>query len=80
GHKPSTIDVDLLVPDPADYKLLVQTIKSIGYRQTTGFGYKHRAAPWKFDLFSGQTIFQTELLDPVQDPNRHVVIQRFNNV
>jgi hypothetical protein len=80
GHKESTRDVDLLVPDPAHYQLLVKTITALGYKPATGNGYRHPQRPWIFDLFRGQTIFQTELLDPVQDDGQHRVIKTFKRI
>lgn len=66
GHKESTRDVDFLIPDPAQYDHLVKTLKRMGYISSGGHRYQHHREPWIFDLFRGQTIFQTELLDPIQ--------------
>lgn len=80
GHKESTKDVDFLLPDPVHYKILVKTITGLGYKRATGYGFKHPDEPWIFDLFCGQTIFQTDLLDPVQDPGRHRVIREYERI
>jgi hypothetical protein len=80
GHKESTKDVDFLLPEPAQYDHLVRTLRAQGYHRATGNGFKHPSQPWIFDLFRGQTIFQTELLDPVQDEGRHLVIRRYKKL
>lgn len=80
GYKESTKDVDLLVPDPAHYKSIIKAITKLGYKQATGNGYKHPDGTWIFDLFRGQTIFQTELLDPVQTEGKHRVIREYEHV
>ena len=54
--KPSTKDVDFLVPEEREYATLVQTIKRLGYRQATGSGWA-RGDSYIFDLFPGKRIF-----------------------
>ncbi|MCC7531068.1 MAG: hypothetical protein IT342_21290 [Candidatus Melainabacteria bacterium] len=80
GHKESTQDVDLLVPDPAHYRLLIKVITELGYTPATGNGFRHPREPWIFDLFRGQTIFQTGLLDPVQESGKHRVIKEYERI
>ena len=80
GHKESTKDVDFLVPLPKDYSALINTLKKLGYRQATGYGYKHPNRPWLFDLFKGQTVFQTELLDPIHQPGNHRLVRNFKRL
>lgn len=80
GHKESTKDVDFLVPDPQHYRLLIKTITELGYREATGNGYRHPTQPWIFDLYRGQTIFQTALLDPVQEAGKHRVIKKYEQI
>jgi len=80
GHKESTKDVDFLIPDPRQYEMTIAMLTAMGYARATGFGYKHPDAPWIFDLFRGQRIFETDLLDPVQEPAFHRVIKKFKFV
>lgn len=77
GYKESTKDVDLLVPVPEHYDNILKVVKELGYKDATGNGYKHPEQPWLFELFRGQTIFQTELLEPVQEEGKHRVIQEY---
>ena len=80
GYKESTKDVDLLVPDPAHYQSLIKALTALGYKPATGNGFKHPSELWIFDLFRGQTIFQTDLLDPVQDHGKHRVIKEYERI
>ncbi len=80
GHKESTKDVDFLVPDPSHFTTLVSMLKKLGYSQATGNGYRHPDQPWIFDLFRGQTIFTTDLLDPVNSPGKHRLIKTYSHL
>lgn len=80
GHKESTKDVDFLIPDPAQYDHLIKTLKEMGYTLFGGHSYKHYRELWIFDLFRGQTIFQTELLDPIQQAGKHRVIRKLERL
>ena len=80
GHKESTKDVDFLIPIPDDYAQIIKVISSLGYRRATGFGYRHPEQPWIFDLYSGQTIFETSLLDPIQDVGNRRVVKSFKHI
>ncbi len=61
--KQSTKDVDFIVPREKEYDILVGVIKRLGYRQVTGSGWS-RDEGFVFDLFRGNRIYTTELLDP----------------
>src|SRR5271170_6283618 len=77
GYKESTKDVDFLVPVPEHYDNILRVVKALGYTEATGNSYKHPDQPWLFELFRGQTIFQTELLEPVQEEGKHRVIKEY---
>jgi hypothetical protein len=80
GHKESTRDVDFLVPDPDQFHAVVNMVTKMGYAKVSVFGYEHPNKHWKFDLFPGQRIFETELLDPVPEAGRHRVIKSFRHL
>jgi hypothetical protein len=68
--KASTKDIDLLIPDPNEYKYLLATLVDLGYKQETGTGWR-KDQGFVFDLFVSKTIFTTELLEsPLQAGNR----------
>jgi len=77
GYKESTKDVDLLIPNLNQYAQLIIALEKIGYVRKTADSYGKPGELWRFDLFRGNTIFQTELLDPVQDEGHHRVIKKF---
>lgn len=80
GYKESTKDGDFLVPDPANYSEIIRVIKALGYADASGHGYAHPNRRWTFDLYRGQRVFQTDLLDPLQEPDRHDVVKTLNKL
>lgn len=80
GHKESTKDVDFLVPRQRELKELVRALRSLGYSEHTSTKFLHPRGTWLFELNPGQTIFQTELLDPVDRPGQHSVAKQIGKV
>jgi hypothetical protein len=80
NYKESTRDVDFLIPDLEQYKKLVRYLRGTGYTESTATGYAKPGEGWIFDLFAGQTVFQTELLDPIQEPENHRVIRKLKRI
>ena len=78
--KESTKDVDFLVPDPEQYKVLIRTIQRLDYRPTTASGWKKDDSVFVFDLFPGKRVFTTELLDSPLDPGKSVPIRTFKKL
>jgi len=54
--KPSTKDVDFMVPVEPEYRYLIKTLKDLGYRQKTGSGWQKKGDLFIFDLFVGKRI------------------------
>jgi len=79
GVKFSTKDVDLLVPVEKEYRYLVKTLSQIGYRQVTGAGWK-RDDIYIFDLFPGNKIHTTELLQSPLEKDNHFLIKEFAHI
>jgi len=68
--KESTKDIDLLIPDEKEYRYLIKILTDLGYDRVTGTGWARKGEGFKFDLFSGKTIFTTELLEsPLKEGN-----------
>ncbi len=68
--KSSTKDVDFLIPEESEYKYLIKTIQQLGYQQTTGSGWQKPGETYIFDLYLGQRIHTTELLEsPLKEGN-----------
>ena len=61
GIKPTTKDIDFMVPNTDEYTYLVKTLMDLGYKKVTGYGLA-RDNRFIFDLFCGNRIHTTELL------------------
>lgn len=76
--KPSTKDVDFLVPVEEEYKYLVKTLKDLGYRASSGWGWQRKGELFSFDLFPGKKIHTTELLHSPLEEGGHIVLKEFS--
>jgi hypothetical protein len=77
--KPSTKDVDFIVPDLSEYKYLIRTLKDLGYQQTTGSGWRKKGEIFIFDFFSGKRIHTTELLENPLNEGNHFPYKNFSH-
>jgi hypothetical protein len=78
--KPSTKDVDFLVPDEAEYRYLIKLLKELGYQQTTGSGWQKKEEKFIFDLFPGKCIHTTELLASPLEEGNHILLKEFSRL
>ena len=78
--KASTKDVDFMVPEETDYRYLTKTLKSLGYRQTTGSGWAKTGDIYIFDLFTGNRIHTTELLESPLKSKNHILLKEFSRL
>lgn len=79
GVKPSTKDVDLMVPDAYEYEHLISILKQLGYKSASGWGWK-RDNGFIFDLFRGNSIHTTELLESPLDKGNHILVKEFSKI
>jgi hypothetical protein len=76
--KPSTKDIDLIVPDLGEYEYLVDILKQLGYKPASGWGWA-RDDGFIFDLFRGKPVdtdrhrFELDLADPLLNIYGHIV-------
>ncbi len=78
--KPSTKDVDFMVPVASERTYLIKTLEDLGYENCTTFGWKRTGDVFIFDLFCGNRIHTTELLEsPLQEGN-HQLLMRFSHL
>jgi len=77
--KPSTKDIDLIVPDLSEYEYLVNNLKQLGYNPATGWGWT-RGDGLIFDLFRGQRVHTTELLESPLNKSNHILIKEFSYI
>ena len=79
GIKASTKDIDLIVPQAAEYEYLIGILKQLGYKSATGWGWT-RQDGFIFDLFRGKTIHTTELLESPLEKGNHILFKEFSNI
>jgi len=80
GVKPSTKDIDLMVPNHAEHEHLIQVLGQLGYEQETASGWKRRGGIFRYDLFAGNKIHTTELLEsPLLEAN-HTLLKRYSRL
>jgi len=80
GVKPSTKDVDFIVPVLPEYAYLLKNMEQLGYRQVTGNGWQRPEDIFRFDLFRGNRIHTTELLESPLEPGRHQLLMEFSRL
>ena len=78
--KPSTKDVDFMVPVESEYKYLIKTLIDLGYEQTTGSGWKKKRDIFIYDIFPGKRIHTTELLESPLGEGKHILLKEFSHL
>ncbi|MBU0675877.1 MAG: hypothetical protein KJ950_14665 [Proteobacteria bacterium] len=78
--KASTKGVDFMVPVEAEYRYLIKTLQNLGYEQITGSGWSRKSEPFVFDLFMGNRIHTTELLESPLAPGNHTLLKEFSRL
>ena len=78
--KPSTKDIDFIIPIVSEYRYLIRIIKNLGYRQITGSGWQRRGDQFIFDLFIGKRIHTTELLESPLEARNHTLFKEFSHL
>ncbi len=78
--KESTKDIDFVVPVETEYKRLMKFLKTIGY-QDAGGGLRHSDDPnFIYQFWSGNQVFTTQLLDPILDEGKHIVVREWRHI
>ena len=80
GVKPSTKDVDFMVPNIGEYNYLIKQLAAMGYTQTTGFGWKRQGEAFHFDIFRGNSIHTTGLLESPLEAGRNRPLAEFSHL
>ena len=76
--KPSTKDVDFMVPNESEHKYLTKTLGYLGYKQTTTAGWQKKGDVFIYDMFKGNKIHTTELLNSPLDEGKHTLLKKFS--
>jgi len=79
GIKPSTKDIDLIVPDTGEYRYLINTLKELGYEPASGSGWA-RDDGFVFDIFRGKYIHTTELLESPLEKGNNTMVREFSYI
>lgn len=77
--KDSTKDIDLMLPRDKDHIYLVNLLEELGYKQTTGAGWVGKSG-FQFDLFAGNKIHTTELLESPLETGNHILLKEFSRI
>lgn len=78
GLKPSTKDVDFMSPKVREHNYLTTQLKALGYKQSTGSGWKRDGEDFQFDIFCGNRIHTMELLESPLEEGRHSILKEFS--
>ena len=76
--KISTKDIDFMIPRENEYDYLVKILKTLDYEQVTGSGWQRKGDIFRFDLFKGNRIHTTELLESPLKPGNHSLLKEYN--
>ena len=80
GVKASTRDVDFMVPDVGEHRYLTERLTSLGYKPVSGHGWQRHGELFRFDLFPGNWIHTTELLESPLLEGRNRVLARYSRL
>lgn len=75
--KDSTKDIDLIIPRKTEYLYLIKILKDIGYKRVTQYGWSSGDL-FTFDIFIGNNVYSTALLESPLDKDNHIVIKEFS--
>jgi len=79
GVKPSTKDIDLIVPILDEHEYLVSILKQLGYKSVSGWEWE-RGDGFIFDLFRGKAVHTTELLESPLEKENHIFVKEFDRI
>jgi hypothetical protein len=78
--KPSTKDVDFMVPNMAEYNYLIRLLKELDYEPVTASGWRRKGDIFRFDLFPGKRIHTTELLTSPLEAGNHSLLMEYSRL
>lgn len=77
GIKDSTKDMDFIVPIESEYDYLIKVLQDLGYKPVTGAGWS-RGDNRIFDLFRGEKVHTTNLLESSLEEGNHLLLKEFS--
>ncbi len=79
GFKESTKDIDLMVPNDGEYTYLLGMLEDLGYKCIGGHSWSANDV-FIFDIYKGNFIHTTELLESPLIPGNHALIREFSHI
>lgn len=79
GVKDSTKDIDFVIPVEKEYDYLTNILENLGYRNTSGVGWS-REEEYTFDLFRGNKVHTTELLESPLEKGNNILLKEFTYI
>jgi len=80
GVKPSTKDVDFMVPEVKEYEYLIKQLRALDYKPVTGSGWERTGENFQFDVFRGNRIHTTELLESPLLVGRNTILAEYSHL
>jgi len=75
--KDSTKDMDFIIPIESEYDYLIKVLQDLGYKPVTGAGWS-RGDNRIFDLFRGEKVHTTDLLESPLKEGNHFLLKEFS--
>ncbi len=79
GVKPSTKDVDFIVPVEKEHDYLIEVLQKVGYGLKTGSGWS-KDNIYIFDLYKGNKVHTTELLKSPLEEGNNILLKEFSHI
>ncbi|MCK4947817.1 MAG: hypothetical protein KAS46_05550 [Candidatus Aureabacteria bacterium] len=77
--KESTKDIDFIVPEENEYKYLIKTLKDLGYKQNTVYGWQ-KDEGFIFDLYAGNKVYTTDLVESPLKEGNNILVKEFTHI
>ncbi len=78
--KASTKDIDFMVPDDNEYAYLTKILRGIGYKQVNPARWKKEGELFEIDLYAGNKIHTTGLLESPLKEGNHIFLQNIGRL
>ena len=80
GVKPSTKDIDFMVPKTTEHTYLIKNLKMMGYEPVTQSGWKRPGEIFHFDIFRENYIHTTGLLASPLEEGRNTLLKEYSHL
>lgn len=80
GVKISTKDVDFMAPNEREHDYLTKRLEELNYKQITASGWKRKGEIIRYDIFCGNFIHTTELINSPLEKGRHSILMELSHL